>query len=182
MRSEPEPDVNQVIALNMARWRKAAALKQQEVGDRLGWSAVIVSAAERSADGKRVRQFTAAEVVRIATALGVPLIALFLPPPGTRGPGMSELFARLLPETPDSSPVMEAYRRALADAAAEHLDIPDAASLIAYLRDMTDPGQRHALAARRISDLRAFEREYRRRMRAYLEEQLDGLGPAEENP
>jgi transcriptional regulator with XRE-family HTH domain len=176
------PGVDQVVAFNLRRWRTAAGLTQEELGERIGWSGANVSSAERSADpGRDKRRFDAALLVALASALGVPLIALFLPPPDADGKEMAELFARVLPETPDDSPVMEAYRRALADAAERHLDIADAASLVAYLQDMTDPEQRHARAAQRISDLRAFERDYRRRLRAYLEDQLAELGPPEED-
>lgn len=175
--------VNQVVAWNIARWRKQAGLTQEELGRRLGWSNASVSAAERSWDGKRVREFDADTLLALSSALGVPLIALLLPPPGTDGPAMAELFARLLPETPDDSRVMEAYRAALAGAAEQHLDIPEAASLIGYLQDMTDPDHRHAAAAKRVSDMRAFEREYRRRMIAYHQEQIADLrAGAEEEP
>lgn len=75
---------NQVVAWNMARYRKAAGLSQAELGKRLGgWSAVSVSAAERSWDGKRIRKFDADELIAVASALGVPVFALFLPPDGT---------------------------------------------------------------------------------------------------
>ena len=72
--------VNQVVAWNLAYFRKAAGLTQDELGERIGWSKAIVSAAERSLDGKRVRQFSADDIVTIATALGVPVVAMFLPP------------------------------------------------------------------------------------------------------
>lgn len=39
-----------------------------------------MSAAERSWDGKRVRAFTADDIVAIAAALAIPIIAMFLPP------------------------------------------------------------------------------------------------------
>lgn len=173
MRSEPEIDVNQVIALNMARWRKAAGLKQDELGERLGWTNTTVSAAERSADGKRVRQFTAAEALRIAEALGVPLVAMFLP--DGKDDGAAELFARLLPDSLTDSPAMTAYREALAAAAQDYLNPATDFGLIAYLRDMTDKGTRTGRAARLVDDLRAFEREYRKRQIAYFESQIAEL-------
>jgi transcriptional regulator with XRE-family HTH domain len=77
-----EASINQLIAFNMAAFRKAAGLTQKQLGERLGgWSEASVSAAERSWDGKRVRQFDADEIVAIAAVLGVPVIALLLPPP-----------------------------------------------------------------------------------------------------
>ena len=72
--------VNQLVAYNMAFFRKAAGLGQQEFGEPLGWSVASVSAAERSWDGKRVKKFDADELVQIAAVLGVPLAALYLPP------------------------------------------------------------------------------------------------------
>jgi transcriptional regulator with XRE-family HTH domain len=72
--------VNQVVAWNLAYFRKAAGLTQDELGEQIGWSKAIVSAAERSWDGKRVRQFSADDVVAIAAAFGLPVVAMFLPP------------------------------------------------------------------------------------------------------
>ena len=72
--------VNRLVAYNMAFFRKAAGLGQQEFGAPLGWSVASVSAAERSWDGKRVKKFDADELVLIAAVLGVPLAALYLPP------------------------------------------------------------------------------------------------------
>lgn len=45
-----------------------------------GWTKIAVSAAERSWDGKRIRKFDADEIVAIGDVLGVPAIALLLPP------------------------------------------------------------------------------------------------------
>lgn len=72
--------VNMLIGYNMAYFRKAAGLTQEELGQRLGWTNVAVSAAERSWDGKRMRQFDADVIADLAMALGVPVAALFLPP------------------------------------------------------------------------------------------------------
>jgi cell division septum initiation protein DivIVA len=72
--------VNQLIAYNMAFFRKASGLTQGQLGDLLGWSGASVSAAERSWDGKRVRKFDADEIVSIALALDTPVIGLLLPP------------------------------------------------------------------------------------------------------
>lgn len=78
---------NQVVAYNMARWRRAAGLTQEELAGRLNrglgqqvWTNASVSAAERSWDGRRVRQFDADTIASLATALGLPMSALFLPP------------------------------------------------------------------------------------------------------
>src|SRR5438132_6910643 len=73
--------VNQVVGYNMASYRKAAGLTQEDLGKRLGgWTKVAVSSAERSWDGKRIRKFDTDEIVAIAAALGVPVMALLLPP------------------------------------------------------------------------------------------------------
>ena len=78
---ERHVSINQVIAYNVTHYRRAAGLTQEQLGKRLGgWSTASVSAAERSWDGKRPRKFDGDEIVSIAVALGVPVIALFLPP------------------------------------------------------------------------------------------------------
>ena len=107
-----EPTPNQVVAWNMSYFRKAAGLTQQELGEKLGgWSTASVSAAERSWDGKRVKKFDADEITAVAGALGVPVAALFIPPPGAQaGPGLP-----FLPADPES-PVSAAYRQRLAEA------------------------------------------------------------------
>lgn len=78
--------INQVVAYNLTYFRKAVGLTQEEMGRRLGdWSAASVSAAERSWDGRRIRKFDADEIVAIADALGIPVVALLLPPPAGEG-------------------------------------------------------------------------------------------------
>lgn len=123
--------INQVVAFNMSVYRRAAGMTQDELGERLGgWSFASVSAAERSWDGKRVRQFNADEIMRIAAAVGVPVIAMFLPPPdagtavdyvfdfGSDAPaGLAELLrslAQVYPEHEDQeTPAVAAYRERL---------------------------------------------------------------------
>jgi 8-oxo-dGTP diphosphatase len=79
-------DINQVIAYNLTRIRKALGLSQEQAAGRLEphlgvrWSKAVYSAAERSYAGKRVRQFTAADVAAFAVAFNVPLLYFFLPP------------------------------------------------------------------------------------------------------
>jgi len=116
--------VNSIVALNMAYFRKAADLTQEELGERIGWGKSVVSTAERSSDAKRVRSFSAEDLIAISTALGVPLAALFLPPEdhGTAvryvldGPGhkhleVTDLLAYISPAYGGDSPVMDAYRK-----------------------------------------------------------------------
>ena len=118
--------VNQLVAYNMAYFRKAAGLGQQEFGEPLGWSVASVSAAERSWDGKRIKKFDADEIVQIAYVLGVPLSALFLPPEdhgtavryvlktrGSEDRGLSDLGADVFPAAARDSAAMSAYRKRL---------------------------------------------------------------------
>lgn len=73
--------IDQVVARNMRRWRVALYMTQEELGERLGWSAANVSAAERSAGEHRDRRrFDAQTATEIADALYIPLVALYLPP------------------------------------------------------------------------------------------------------
>lgn len=78
---------NRLVAYNLAYWRKVAGLTQAELAERLNrndpskpWTNASVSAAERSWDGKRVRQFDADLLFSLATIFGIPMLAFFLPP------------------------------------------------------------------------------------------------------
>lgn len=79
---------NRLVALNMAYWRKVAGYTQEELAQKLNrfyekdkpWTNTSISAAERSWDGKRVRQFDADVIFSLATIFGLPLTAFFLPP------------------------------------------------------------------------------------------------------
>jgi transcriptional regulator with XRE-family HTH domain len=116
---------SQIVGYNITAYRKAAGLTQEELGERLGWTATTVSAAERSWDGKRIRKFDADELPRIAGALGVPVIALLLPPadagtavrylidtePGR--PDITSLLPRLASAYGDDTAALSAYRRRL---------------------------------------------------------------------
>jgi transcriptional regulator with XRE-family HTH domain len=135
--------VNMLIAHNLAFFRKVAGMTQEELGEHLagGWTKVAVSAAERSWDGQRVRKFDADVIADIATALAVPIAALFLPPEddGTefnyriRTPGtgwrceeltMKEWFPYVVSEPgwEAGTPVLDAYTRRFAKAAGRYLD------------------------------------------------------------
>jgi uncharacterized protein YegP (UPF0339 family) len=121
--------INQVVGYNIAWYRKAARLTQEQLGQRLGgWTKVAVSAAERSWYGKRARKFDADEVVAIARALGIPVLALFLPPDdaGTaviyqlgevseveQPIQLTELLPYILPSPGKQTPVMAAFRKRL---------------------------------------------------------------------
>lgn len=159
-------NANQVVAWNLARLRRAAGLTQGKLGDILGWTNQAVSEAERSFEGKRTREFDAQELVAIALAFGVPLIALFLPPDddgdGTRyllaGPGgeehdMGTLMAWVvMPDSASDASVMEAYRRRLRVAVGRYLDDGWVSEAGSWLRDI-EPAE---LRAERADRLRAF--------------------------
>jgi hypothetical protein len=245
--------VNQLVAYNMAFFRKAAGLGQQEFGEPLGWSATSVSAAERSWESRRVKKFDADEIVQIAGALGVPLAALFLPPedhgtavryvlrlPGSGIKDLGDLVPLALPTAGDDSAAMDAYRKRIigtgAGARVEGIDNFELARQVLELAQHTadeaiamargeadktlgrarsvtdeilikatrqaeqiigesraraealerDAQERHRQAVgsivqtreeleRRVDDLRAFEREYRTRLQAWLEGQIRDL-------
>ena len=77
---------NQIVAFNLSEARalrgwtqeRAAAELEKYIGAR--WSKATFSAAERSIDGRRVRQFTADEIVAFSRCFGVPIGFFFMPP------------------------------------------------------------------------------------------------------
>lgn len=70
----------------MSRARQLRGLTQSEIAERLStfsgapWSDVTVAQAEGSVSGKRVRQFTANELVALARTFDLPVLYFFLPP------------------------------------------------------------------------------------------------------
>lgn len=78
---------NQVVAYNLAQarlwrnWTQEEAARAIEPYLGVRWSKGSFSAAERSVDGDRVRQFTADEIVAFSRAFGLPVSWFFLPPP-----------------------------------------------------------------------------------------------------
>lgn len=141
---------NMVIAYNITRWRKANGMTQEQLGDELGgWTKGQVSAAERSWDGKRVRQFDADLIADLASILRVPVPALFMPPEddgesvryvitGRPEPvPMDEYFSYLMPE-PDFEPDTEAgaaYLRAVITAIAKYGGNEAAEQVAAQVRE-----------------------------------------------
>ena len=77
---------NQLVGYNLfcARrergWTQAQAAEALESHLGVRWTVAQVSAAERSVDGTRVRQFTADDIVAFAQAFDVPITYFFLPP------------------------------------------------------------------------------------------------------
>jgi transcriptional regulator with XRE-family HTH domain len=162
--------LNEVTAANILLYRNASGLTQRELGARLGWSNVSVSEAERSRDGRIHREFDAAELAALAWALGVPLVALFLPPPGDDGAGRyqagpvmldaAELMAALvMPDSDDDTPAMQAYRDRFNALAGRWLSPEWAAAAARWTgADDTAPDER-ALAAARYRDRAATLRQ-----------------------
>jgi len=78
---------NQLVAYNLARIRKQQGLTQEQTVELLApflgakWSVASLSAAERSVDGKRVKEFNADELIALSRAFDVPLVFWFTPPP-----------------------------------------------------------------------------------------------------
>jgi transcriptional regulator with XRE-family HTH domain len=128
--------LNMLVGYNMTFFRKAAGLTQEELGTRLGWTNVAVSAAERSWDGKRLRKFDADELASIAQALHVPISALFLPPEDdlrdcryvvagddSAPADMRTLLSYAMSDPPgDSSPSMAAYEQRYVTAVRKYFD------------------------------------------------------------
>jgi hypothetical protein len=92
-----------------------------------------------------------------------------MPPDDGGRSRLGALFSRVVPSYAGRTPVMMAYRRRLIAAAGQYLKPGEG-----HAFDMA--GQADALMEQREAD----ERGYRRRMRAYLTEQLAALGPAED--
>lgn len=78
---------NQLVAYNLARIRKQRGLTQAATVELLSsflgvtWSVASLSAAERSVDGKRIKEFNADELIALSRAFDVPLAYWFLPQP-----------------------------------------------------------------------------------------------------
>lgn len=83
---------NQVVAYNLAEARALRGWTQEEAAARLEdfvgsrWSKATFSAAERSVDGRRVRQFTADEIVAFSRCFDVPVGFFFMPPRPSQTP------------------------------------------------------------------------------------------------
>lgn len=144
--------IDQVVAVNVRYWRKAAGITQDELGERIGWTAANVSAAERSAvTGKDKRRFDAHTLTALAKALGVPIAAFFLPPPDDgitkrylfhaepdACSQMSELATMLISDpTDDDTPAMNAYRERFMAMIMTYGDPGRGEQLIGYMEDLT---------------------------------------------
>lgn len=149
-RSQRRITVNMLIGYNLAFFRRAAGLSQQQAGEELGWTNVAVSAAERSWNGKRVRKFDADEIANMASVLRVPISAFFLPPvddsaecPYVIGSEdedeparMRDLLVLAMSEpTEDDHPAMRAYEERLVGAVNTYLDSGVAEALATRLKE-----------------------------------------------
>src|SRR6478752_1054942 len=85
---------NQVVAYNLAQARLLKGWTQEQACEALEphlgsrWSKANYSAAERSVDGSRIRQFDADEIVAFARTFDLPVTWFFLPPPPWASPGV----------------------------------------------------------------------------------------------
>ncbi len=76
---------NQLVGYNLwcarqeRHWTQAQAAEALEPYLGVRWTVAQVSAAERSVDGTRIRQFTADDLVAFAQAFEVPITYFFLP-------------------------------------------------------------------------------------------------------
>ena len=119
--------VNQIVAWNIAWYRRAASLTQSQLAEAVGWKKSALSDAERSVKGGFTREFDAQEIFTFAAALEIPVAAFYLPPtddgeeadyyteiPGEDGcpveVGMAGLLSLVLPNSGSDSPAMGAYR------------------------------------------------------------------------
>jgi hypothetical protein len=170
--SEVPPGVpvtaDQLAAFNLRYWRRAAGLTQEEAAALLRMSVGNLSNAERSWDGdKDRRRFDAQTLTEMALALGVPLLAFFLPPPddgtaarylvaaGASRYTMGDIMTLVvMPDGDDESPVMSAYRERFNAAAAAYLD-PQWAAVAGRLLGAGAAPQARADMAARLSDARA---------------------------
>lgn len=79
---------NQIVAHNLARLRRQRGMTQQQTVESLApylrspWSVASLSAAERSVDGKRIKEFDADELVALSRVFRVPLSFWLLPAAG----------------------------------------------------------------------------------------------------
>ena len=95
---------NQVVAQRIALARQLRGWTQEEAAERLQtylgsrWSAATFSIVERSVDGKRIRQFSADELVALSRAFDVPIGWWFTPSWG------DDTALVHTPDTPDGLP------------------------------------------------------------------------------
>ncbi len=103
-RDQPAFTPNQVVAQRIALARQLRGWTQEEAADRLEkflgakWSPATFSIVERSVAGKRIRQFTADELVALSRAFDVPIGWWFTPSWG------DSVAVVVTPDAPDGLP------------------------------------------------------------------------------
>lgn len=134
--------VSQLVGYNLARIRKALGLSQEQAAERIApylgsrWSKTVYSLAERSYDGKRIRQFTAAELAAFALGFGVPAWYFYLPPkPDDRNADGALIGDRFVPWAGLFDIVIGGEQRGAIQLRLDELPISE------------QPGNAHALAA-----------------------------------
>jgi transcriptional regulator with XRE-family HTH domain len=170
----PEPDelpgevktVNQIVAWNIAYYRRAAGLTQEELGELIGGRGKrAMSADETSWGGGHTREFNASELAGLARALDVPIIAFFLPPEDDGvtvryqyrphdGAGlfdMGDLMSMVMPDSESESRTMDAYRRRLVAATGQYMGPSWTDDLDRWMTSMTP----REIRAEEAEDLRA---------------------------
>lgn len=127
---------NQVVAWNLSRYRRAAHWTQGRLAAKLGWTEGQVSDAERSWHSGRTREFDAQALTVIAVTLGIPVVALLLPPgtdgreeilriplPGGDALGMAGYMAEaVMPDSDSETRAFDVYRERYASAATRYLN------------------------------------------------------------
>lgn len=163
--SGPEPpqyravSVNQVVAWNLARFRRAAGMTQEQLGLAIGWKPSAVSDAERSWSSGRTREFNAQDMTEIAVALGIPVTALLLPPDAGEGEHLEVrnqggtltlaeyMELAVMPDSDLDEAATKEYRERYTALAWQHLAPEWAAHVTRLLAAGRSPGQLADLAA-----------------------------------
>lgn len=96
------------MAYNLAKARQWHGWTQEQAAEALEpylgtrWSKATFSAAERSVDGKTIRQFTADDLVVLARCFGVPLVWFFMPPTPDERREQGVTIRLEVPDAPDT--------------------------------------------------------------------------------
>jgi transcriptional regulator with XRE-family HTH domain len=107
---------NQLIAYNLRRARRERDLTQEQAAERLEpflgrrWSGAVFSAAETSVHAKRIKVFSADEILAFSRAFDFPVAWFFLPPHENE---LGEEVSTGGPETTDTATLIEAAVPAL---------------------------------------------------------------------
>lgn len=166
--------VNQVVAWNLAWYRRQAGLSQKELGQLTGRTNGAISDMERSWKDQRHREFNAQFLASAAELIGIPLTAFFLPPldDAENGPywftaadgecgeplSMRDLMVLAMPDNDERTGVMDAYRDRLITQTDHYLDEEWAADVTRWQRMHEDRGTLARRAARLRGNQQVLER------------------------